>query len=180
MQASAVLRLFLYLAETWGEYITATQQNIYSTKKVVLPVSECYVVFTGERKDKPDVISLFDEFIAPLAQSLPCSPRTASNEDRIVDLKVRVIFSSEGDEVCESGDDMDILQQYITFSRELDRQCAEKGRTIEALKAAIERCKSKDILREYLEAREKEVIKIMTMLFDQGVSKRNRLQGKPT
>ena len=64
---NVVLRLFLYLAETWGEYVKATEQNIYSTKKVVLPATECYVVFTGERKDKPDVISLFDEFIAPCA-----------------------------------------------------------------------------------------------------------------
>ena len=63
---------------------------------------------------------------------------------------------------------MDILQQYIAFSRELDRQFAQKGRTIEALKAAIEVCKRRNILREYLETREKEVIKIMTILFDQG------------
>ena len=184
MQASAVLRLFLYLAETWGEYITATQQNIYSTKKVVLPKTECYVVFTGERKDKPSVISLFDEFIAPLAQSPPSLDLPA--DERMLDLKVRVIFASEASdiesEVCEDGDasaeTMDILQQYIAFSKECDRQFAQKGRTVEALTCAIERCKSKGILREYLEAREKEVIKIMTMLFDQGVSKRNRLQGK--
>ena len=90
------------------------------------------------------------------------------NEDRAIDLKVRVIFSSEGDEVCEDGAGMDILQQYIAFSRELDRQFAQKGRTVDALKEAIERCKRKGILREYLTTREKEVIKIMTMLFDQG------------
>ena len=161
--------LVLVSAETWGEYITATQQNIYSTKKVVLPKTECYVVFTGERKDKPEMISLFDEFIAPLAQSPPSLGLPA--DERMLDLKVRVIFAkdSEGcEDVDASAESMDILQQYITFSRELDRQCAEKGRTIEALKAAIERCKRRGILREYLEAREKEVIKIMTMLFDQG------------
>ena len=100
-------RLFLYLAETWGEYIKATGQNIWGTKKIVLPVSECYVVFTGERKDKPSVISLFDEFH-------PCA-------DGMLELKVRVIF---GDEVCERPD---ILQQYIAFSRELDVQVQAKG-----------------------------------------------------
>ena len=131
---NVVLRLFLYLAETWGEYITATEQNIYGTKKVVLPKTECYVVFTGERKDKPSVISLFDEFIAPLAQGLPNSTRAA--EDMLVELKARVIFSSEGDDVCEDGAALDILQQYIAFSRELDRQFAQKGRTVDALKEA--------------------------------------------
>ena len=71
---------------------------------------------------------------------------------------------------------MDILQQYIAFSRELDRQFAEKGRTIEALKEAIEVCKRRNILREYLETREKEVIRIMTILFDQGYANKIALK----
>ena len=173
---NVVFRLFLYLAETWEEYVKATEQNVYGTKKVVLPLSECYVVFTGDRKGRPDVISLFDEFIAPRAHSLPDSARAAANEDRAIDLKVRVIFSSEGDGAGDSGDDMDILQQYIAFSRELNRQFAQKGRTIEALKEAIERCKRRNILREYLTTREKEVIKIMTILFDQGYANKIALK----
>ena len=143
---NVVFRLFLYLAETWGEYVKVTQQNIYGTKKVVLPKTECYVVFTGDRKGKPDVISLFDELH-------PCGKG-------MIDLKVRVIFGEE-------GENPDILQQYIAFSRELDAQFKDKGRTLEALTAAIERCKSKNILRDYLAVREKEVAKIMTVLFDQ-------------
>ena len=178
---NVVFRLFLYLAETWGEYVKASEQNIYGAKKITLPKTECYVVFTGERKDKPDVISLFDEFLAPLERGLVSVERgcqrakRAADEDGVVDLKVRVIFASEADtrsEVCECGgasaESMDILQQYIAFSKECDRQFAQKGRTIEALKAALEICKGQNILREYLETREKEVIKIMTMLFDQG------------
>ena len=31
----------------------------------------------------------------------------------LVELKVRVIFSSDGDGVCEDGESMDILPQYI-------------------------------------------------------------------
>ena len=161
MQASAVFRLFLYLAETWGEYVKATEQNIYGTKKITLPKTECYVVFTGDRKDKPDVISLFDEFH-------PCA-------EGMIDFKVRVIFAREDSNMCECEDastenteSMDILQQYIAFSRETDRQFKEKGRTVEALTCAIKICKCKNILREYLETREKDVIKIMTILFDQG------------
>ena len=145
---NVVFRLFLYLAETWGEYVKVTQQNIYGTKKITLPKTECYVVFTGERKDTPNVISLFDELH-------PC-------DTGMIDLKVRVIFG----EVAHEGSD--ILQQYIAFSRELDAEFKDKGRTVEALTVAIERCKSKNILRDYLETREKEVVNIMTMLFDQG------------
>ena len=68
------------------------------------------------------------------------------------------------------------MQQYIAFSKECDRQFAQKGRTVEALTAAIERCKSKGILRDYLATREKEVAKIMTVLFDQGYV--NEIAGK--
>ena len=162
---NVVFRLFLYLAETWGEYVKATEQNIYGTKKIILPKTECYVVFTGERKGKPDVISLFDEFVAPFVSGLSsldisCPSCKLSADECTVELKARVIFGEE----CESPD---ILQQYIAFSKELDGQFAQKGRTVEALASAIERCKSKGILREYLATREKEVVKIMTMLFDQ-------------
>ena len=112
-----MFRLFLYLAEVWGEYVKVTQQNIYGTKKVVLPQTECYVVFTGERKDKPSVISLFDEFIAPLTQRLPRSELSA--DAGMVELKARVIF---GDETCEGSD---ILQQYIACQM-LDRKSGKK------------------------------------------------------
>ena len=164
--ANVIFRLFLYLAETWGEYIKVTGQNIWGTKKITLPKTELYVIFTGERKDKPSVISLFDEFVAPLARSLPsldlgCPSSKLAPDEWILDLKVHVIF---GDEACESPD---ILQQYIAFSKELDEQFKDKGRTVDALTCAIERCKSKNILREYLQTREKEVAKIMTILFDQ-------------
>ena len=166
--ANVVFRLLLYLAETWSEYVKATGQNIYGTKKIMLPASECYVVFTGERKGKPDVVSLFDEFAAPLARSLPsldlgCPSSKLAPDEGMIDLKVRVIFANEG-----VHDGLDILQQYIAFSWELDVEFKQKGRTVEVLTCAIERCKSKNILREYLETREKEVVKIMTMLFDQG------------
>ena len=59
---------------------------------------------------------------------------------------------------------MDILQQYIEFSsKEADKQFKEKGRTVQSLTAAIEICKRKNLLREYLQSREKEVDKIMTI-----------------
>ena len=129
---NVAFRLFLYLAETWGEYVKATEQNIYGTKKITLPATECYVVFTGERKDKPAVISLFDEFLALLTQSSPRLNPSCPNFKHVADectieLKARVIFANE-----DVGEDLDILQQYIAFSRELDKQFKDTGRTVEA------------------------------------------------
>ena len=51
---NVIFRLFLYLAETWGEYVKVTKQNIYGTKKITLPQTEAYVIFTGDRKGKPE------------------------------------------------------------------------------------------------------------------------------
>ena len=87
----------------------------------------------GERKDKPGVISLFDEFIAPLARGPPSLGLPA--DERMLDLKVRVIFASEASdiesEVCEdvetSAETMDILQQYIAFSGVMRQAVCPKG-----------------------------------------------------
>ena len=180
---NVIFRLFLYLAETWGEYVKVTEQNIYGTKKITLPATEAYVIFTGDRKGKPETISLFEEFGVSLARNSSVSlarnsappERNSANmesgqpsykvpaDERMIDLKAKVIFSDEN-----AAGQMDILQQYIAFSKEADKQFKEKGRTVQSLTAAIEICKQKDVLREYLQSREKEVVKIMTMLFDQG------------
>ena len=177
---NVIFRLFLYLAETWGEYVKVTEQNIYGTKKITLPQTEAYVIFTGDRKGKPETISLFEEFGASLARnsSSPLERNLVSlaPDERMIELKAKVIFSDEDtesggigeNEIGKSGKRMDILQQYIAFSKEADRQFKEKERTVQALTAAIEICKRKNVLREYLQSREKEVVKIMTMLFDQG------------
>lgn len=46
-------------------------------------------------------------------------------------------------------------------------QVKKLGRIEEAIREAIRICKDRDILREYLSKREKEVISIMTTLFSQ-------------
>ena len=75
-----------------------------------------------------------------------------------IDLKVKIIYG---------GNSGGIIDQYISFTRILNRQIAEKGRTDEAVKEAIRICIDGDILREYLKLHEKEVISIMNTLFNQ-------------
>ena len=90
---NVIFRLFLYLAETWGEYVKVTEQNIYGTKKITLPQTEAYVIFTGDRKGKPETISLFEEFVASnegrnsasMDSGKPSSNLAA--DERMIDLK---------------------------------------------------------------------------------------------
>jgi len=55
--------MFMYLAETYHRYIqNHKEMNLYGSKKVKIPRPKCYVIYTGENKDCPKVLSLAEEF----------------------------------------------------------------------------------------------------------------------
>ena len=60
-----------------------------------------------------------------------------------------------------------IINQYITFTKVCDEQVALHGRTREAIFETIRICKDKNVLKEYLENREREVVDIMMALYDE-------------
>ena len=139
-----VIRALLYLANTWQEYIQEKKLNIYGSGGMVLPKPELYVIYTGERKERPEWISLSEEFFP--------------GQDCFVDVKVRMLYD---------GKEGDILNQYVTFTKIYNEQVKQQGRTREAVLETIRICKDRKILKEYLESREKEVVDIMMTLFDQ-------------
>ena len=139
-----VIRVLLYLANTWKEYIQNKKLNIYGSGGMSLPKPELYVIYTGERKERPEWISLSEEFFP--------------GQECFVDVKVRMLYD---------GKEGDILNQYVTFTKIYNEQVKEYGRTKEAVLETIRICKNRKILKEYLESREKEVIDIMMTLFDQ-------------
>ena len=139
-----VIRALLYLANTWQEYIQEKKLNIYGSGGMVLPKPELYVIYTGERKERPEWISLSEEFFP--------------GQDCFVDVKVRMLYD---------GKKGDILNQYVTFTKIYNEQVKQQGRTREAVLKTIRICKDRKILKEYLEGREKEVVDIMMTLFDQ-------------
>jgi hypothetical protein len=53
-----IIRMFMYLAETYNNYYKETHQSLYVSKKVSFPKPELYVIYSGERGNKKDVISL--------------------------------------------------------------------------------------------------------------------------
>lgn len=75
-----------------------------------------------------------------------------------MEVKVKVLYGDDGE---------DILCQYATFIRVLQDCCKKYGYVAEAVHQAIEICKNNNVLKEYLENREVEVMDIMTSLFDQ-------------
>ena len=138
-----IIRALMYLAQTYHDYFERTNQNLYKSKKVKMPIPELYVIYTGDRKNIPDVISLSKEFF--------------DGADIAVDVKVKVICASDTD---------NIINQYIVFCKVYNEQMKLYGRTRKTVTETIRICKDRNVLKEYLLDREKEVVSIMMSLFD--------------
>ena len=93
-----LVRVLLYLAQSYHEYFRRTSQNYYKIKNVKMPKPELYVIFTGNKGRKPDKISLSKEFF----------------EGADVDIEVKVIYESDTD---------DIISQYVTAVFHIPLNC---------------------------------------------------------
>ena len=141
--ANIIIRILMYLMQTYNDYCTENGLDLYSEKKVTIPKPELYVLFTGDRKNKPEYITLKDEFFG--------------GQDVAVDAKVKVIYD---------GQPGDIINQYVEFTRVANDQMKKYGKTRKAVEETIRICINDDVLAEYLKEREVEVMDIMTALFD--------------
>ncbi len=63
-------------------------------------------------------------------------------------------------------DEKDIIGQYIIFCKVYTEQRKIYGNTKQAITETIRICKDRNVLKEYLESREQEVVDIMMTLFD--------------
>ena len=102
------------------------------------------MIYTGDRKEHPEYLSLSEEFFG--------------GKEGFLDVKVKVLYGDEED---------DIISQYVTFTKVYNEQMKEHGRTREAIMETIRICKDKNVLKEYLESREKEVVSIMLAMYDE-------------
>ena len=127
-----LVRFLIYIGETYRRYISTNGLRIYNEKNIEIPKPELYLVFTGERDEKPETISLRECFF--------------HGEYCCVDLEAKVFYDSE------QGD---ILNQYITFCKVLARQNKlYRGDKAKAVQETIRICKERDVLKEYLEREE--------------------------
>ena len=138
-----LVRVLLYLAQSYHEYFQRTCQDYYKSRKVKMPKPELYVIFTGNKGRKPDKISFSKEFF--------------EGADIDIEVKAKVIYESDTD---------DIINQYIIFCKVFNEQTKKHGMTQKAFRETIRICKDSNVLKEYLLEREKEVVTIMMSLFD--------------
>ena len=138
-----LIRILLYLAQSYHEYFERTSQSLYKSTKVRIPKPELYIIYTGNRGKKPDTISLSKEFFG--------------GEDIDIEVRAKVIYES---------DTKDIINQYIIFCKVFDEQRKLHGMTRQAVTETIRICKDRNILKQYLSRKEVEVVTIMMSLFD--------------
>ncbi len=139
-----IVRVLMYLVQTYHEYFEEQDADLYGSKKVHVPEPELYMIFTGERASRPETISLSKEFFG--------------GKECAIEVKVKVLYGGKG---------KDIISQYVAFTKVYNEQVKQYGRSREAVTETIRICKDRDVLREFLAGREKEVISIMMALFDE-------------
>lgn len=139
-----LIRALLYIATTYQKYIDERNLDLYTSKKVEIPKPELYVIYTGDRKNRPTELQLSKEFFPDAT-------------DLALDVKVKMIYGDNKD---------DIIGQYVLFTKVYDEQRKLYGRTQKTIEETIRICKERDVLKEYLESREGEVVTMMMTLFD--------------
>jgi hypothetical protein len=150
-----IFRALMYLVQTYREYFNETRQNIYNSKKLRMPKPEVYVIYTGDRKTRPEQISFAEEFF--------------DGKETCLDLKVKMIYD---------GKEGDIISQYVAFTKVCNEQVKAYGRTRKAIRATIRICKDKNVLKEYLESREQEVLDMLMELYNQEEVMRSYLESE--
>ena len=151
------LRILLYLAEIYDEYVKKHKLDLYSTTDVAIPRPELYMVYVGSRKKVPEKIRLSELYKGDVG-------RDYGEKHGWADLEVRVIRRTGK---------RDILDQYVRFCEIMDAMRKKYGNTLEAVKATIEKCLEEDVLTDFLTSRREEVQTIMTNLFDDETIMRN-------
>ena len=137
------VRSLMYIGESYHRYLHNTSQDYYGDTPVKLPKPEFYMLYTGDAKHTEEELSLADIYW--------------NGDNSNLDLKVKVLYGN---------DQHTILSQYVQFTQIYKQKSRELGRNREAVLATLKECKEKDILKDYLEAREAEVIGIMMALYD--------------
>ncbi|MCI8372396.1 MAG: hypothetical protein HFI75_08360 [Lachnospiraceae bacterium] len=138
-----IFRVLVYLAQAYHQYLIRTKQSFHKSRKVSLPKPELYVIYTGSRKDRPEELSMQEEFF--------------DGQECGIEVKVKMIYD---------GRKGDIINQYVNFTKVCNEQVALHGRTRKAVLETIRICKDNNVLKEYLESREMEVFDIMITLYD--------------
>ena len=150
------IRGLFYMARIYQNYIKKHGLNLYSTRRIPLPVP-VYVVFYNGQKEESEYreLNLSDSFMKSAFAG------QAALECRALMLNINLGHNQELLESCK------VLWEYSYFINEV-RENQRQGLAIEtAVQEAQKSCIEKDILKEFLEQNSAEVSDVILEEFDQ-------------
>ena len=136
------LRMLMYLTSAYKAYIKENDLSLYSTKAMVIPRPELYMVYTGVPRQLPEVLRLSDMYSGPGG----------------VEVEIQVLRDTGAGT---------IVDQYIRFCEISNEQRKQYGYTMKAVEETLRICCDENILMPFLASRQKEVQDIMLTLFNQ-------------
>jgi len=152
------LRIFMYIAESYKQMVKS--KNIYSEKRISIPYPEFYVLYDGaDPYPDKETLRLSDLFENPQDLGLP------EKAYPLLELEVQVLNINEGrnrDIVnrCRK------LAEYSLFIAKVREFKDKYDDLLRAIKEALKYCVENDILKEYLEKHETEVINMLYTEWD--------------
>ena len=143
-----IVRMLLYWLIELQQYIERNDIDLFSTRPIDLPMPELFVIFTGERRDKPDTISLNEKLWGGKWSG---------------DILLNVIYDGKGH---------DMIQQYVRFTKILTEEARRTPLDLRsAVERTIKRCKDEGILAAFLADHEAEVHNTMQIFTDEFVER---------
>ena len=145
-----VIRLMSYAVQSLMDYFRERDVYLFSSTKAECPRIELYAIFSCERENMPETLSLYGEFFSGGGCDL--------------DANVHLLHFDEGK--------TDIINQYIMFCRVFNDQIKKYGYSPQTIRETLRICRDKGILVEYIKRMEGEIMDIMTYMFDEENNKR--------
>ena len=147
------LRFLMYIAESYKQMVKS--KNIYSEKKVSIPYPEFYVLYDGaDPYPDKETLRLSDLFENPKDLGLP------EKAYPLLELEVQVLNINEGRN-SEIVNRCRKLAEYSLFIAKVREYKDKYDDLLKAIKEALKYCMEHDILKEYLEKHETEVINML-------------------
>ena len=128
------LRLLSYFTQSFSRIEKGYKKNQYKNRKITIPLTKFYVLYTGERKNTPPYLYAFFE------------------EDNDIMARVKVL---------DRDNTVGILKEICLFCELYDKNVDEYGRDEEAIKKTLKECEERKILSAFIKEHIDEVEEIM-------------------
>ena len=153
------LRFLMYTSESYKKMIK--EKNIYSGSKISIPYPEFYVLYNGvDPYPDRETLKLSDLYENPIDLGF------IEKSHPLLELEVKVLNINEGRN-SEIVNRCKKLSEYSLFIAKVREFMEKNDDLLKVIRDAVKYCQEHDILKEYLEKHETEVINMLFYEYNQ-------------